>query len=224
MGKTACIFGSTGLTGSKLVKILTVDQRYDKIIQFNRRSVKNTAQQITEILGDFNSLSEFSTMLRADEFYCCLGTTIKKAGSKKAFEEVDLQYPIKIAEIAALNSVNKFLVISSIGASDKSRNFYLNVKGKMEKELKNRLGDKLFIFRPSLLLGNRNEKRFGEQFAGFFMKIFGFLFVAGLKKYKAIKVETVAQAMVNVANSNENRSIFESDLIMEIGKSKYQPQ
>ena len=219
MGKTACVFGATGLTGKHLVNLLSEDDIYDKIILFNRRAVQYASPKILQINGNYNSLSEYSGILKAHDFFCCLGTTIKKAGSKVAFEEVDLNLPVRIAEIAVLNMVNKFMVVSSIGASAESGNFYLNVKGRMELELKKKLGDRLYIFRPSLLLGNRNEDRFGENFAKVFMKIFGFLFVGGLKKYKAIEAETVAKAMVTVANGNFTDSVFESDQIFEIGKS-----
>jgi len=216
MTKTACIFGSTGLTGSHLLSILCADSSYNKIIVFNRLAKDNLPQQVEQIVGDFNSLMQYAEKLKANHYFCCLGSTMKKAGSKEAFEYVDYHLPVKIAEMAYENKADKVLVVSSVGASAKSRNFYLNVKGRMEDKMRAIMNDKLYIFKPSMLLGERNENRLGESFGKILMKALGILFIGSFKKYKAIEAQKVALAMVKVANGNYNQVVFESDEIQNI--------
>ncbi len=217
MAKTACIFGSTGLVGSHMLTILSEDKRYGKIVLFNRSFQEIENAKIEQIVADYNSINQFAIQLKADEYYCCLGTTIKKAKTKEAFEYVDLHLPVTIAKLALENKVPKVLVVSSIGSSSKSKTFYLNVKGRMEEEI-GKLGiEKLYFFKPSMLLGKRNESRLGEAVGQVVMKLFGFLLFGKVRKYKAIEAKIVAKAMVFVANGNFSKSVFESDEIQELG-------
>jgi len=193
------------------------DKRYGKIILFNRSFQKIEHPNIEQIVADFSALNQMATQLLADEYFCCLGTTIKKARTKKAFEYVDYQLPLNIAKLAKENKVPKLLIVSSIGASAKSSTFYLKVKGQMEEEI-GKIGiESLSFFRPSMLLGARKESRMGEAIGKVVMKMFGFLLFGKLKKYRAIEAEIVAKAMVVVANGSFSKSIFESDEIQEIG-------
>jgi len=217
MAKSACIFGSTGLIGSHLLSILLNDNRYDKIVLFNRTLQPVTNPNIVQIVADYGSLDQYANQLKTDDYYCCLGTTMKKAKNRQAFEYVDFNLPLAIAKLALENEVPKLLVVSSIGASAKSGTFYLRVKGLMEIEL-GKIGIKhLHFFRPSMLLGKRNEKRFAESVGMIIMKIFGFLLVGKLKKYRAIKGEIVAEAMVVVANGSYSNISVESDEIQKLG-------
>jgi uncharacterized protein YbjT (DUF2867 family) len=215
--KIACIFGSTGLVGTSLKEQLLNDERYSKVILFVRSELMLTHPKLIQVVGDYNKLEGYSEQLVADEYYCCLGTTMKKAKTKEAFEYVDYQLPVKISQLAVNSSVNKYCVVSSIGASAKSSNFYLHTKGKMEDDILATGIDHLHFFRPSLLLGYRNEKRFGESMAKVFAKLFGFLMIGKLKKYRAIQAKTVANAMIKVANKNTNQRVFISDEIQKIG-------
>ena len=121
--KTAIILGSSGLIGSHLTRMLLEDERYQKIKIFVRRPPLLSHPKLEVIVTDFSHLSALSANMEGDEMYCCLGTTMKKAGSRKAFEKVDLHLPVQIAGLAAASSVGKFLVVSSIGASEKSGSF-----------------------------------------------------------------------------------------------------
>ena len=163
MVKTACIFGSTGLVGSHLLSIISQDKRYGKIILFNRSLQEIEYPNIEQIVADYSSLNQFTIQLKVDEYFCCLGTTIKKAKTKEAFEYVDFQLPLNIAKLAKENKVPKLLVVSSIGASAKSSTFYLKVKGDIELALKKLNFESLIIVRPSMLLGDRKESRFAES-------------------------------------------------------------
>jgi len=148
--------------------------------------------------------------LNSDHIFCCLGSTQKKAGSRKQFEAIDLLAPVKIAEFAAQNNVESYIVISALGAKKDSPVFYNRVKGKMEQEVIASGIKNTKIVRPSLLLGKRTEFRTGEEIGKFLYSLFGVLFIGKLKKYKAIHAFDVAKAMIILAKSNEKKTIFES--------------
>ncbi len=211
MGKIAALFGATGLTGKSLLQQLTKNDDYIKIIVFNRNLQNYNHNKIDEVSLDWNNIERIKNQLIADELFCCIGTTIKKAGSKKAFLHVDFNIPVTLAQIAENNKINKFLIVSSLGANPKSKNFYLQTKGKMEEEVLKFNIPKIYFFRPSMLLGKRNEFRAGEEFGKIAMKIFNPLMIGSLRKYKAIPASIVAGAMIKVASANSSKVIFDSD-------------
>jgi uncharacterized protein YbjT (DUF2867 family) len=149
---------------------------------------------------DFNKLSEWQHRLTGDELFSALGTTIKKAGSKEAQYEIDFTYQYKIAEAAAANGIENYFLVSSAGANAISKNFYFKIKGELEEEIEKLSFKKAVVLQPSLLLGEREEKRHGETIASYLMPplmaIFPFL-----QKYKPIEGSTVAKALLNSANS-----------------------
>ncbi|MCP4521720.1 MAG: NAD-dependent epimerase/dehydratase family protein [Cytophagales bacterium] len=219
MNKTAIIFGATGLIGGELVKKLLEDNRYNKVILIQRRSLGLNHDKLEEKLIDFNNLEKETESLRGDEIFCCLGTTIKKAGSEEAFEKIDLELPERIAKITVRNKIDKILVISSVGSNFHTSNFYLKTKALMENAVGKQLVDTIIFFRPSLLLGNRKEFRFGELLGRIFFPIFHVFLWGKWKKYRAIKAKVVASAMQNVANSSfEGLHYIESDVIKVLGK------
>ncbi|MBI4931574.1 MAG: NAD(P)H-binding protein [Bacteroidetes bacterium] len=124
--KTALVFGATGLTGSYLLKCLLKDSRYEKVKIFIRRENDLPSNKKLEVhIVKISSLEKYTELLRGDDLFCCLGTTISKAGSKEAFRKVDFEYPLKVAEQASKNNISSFIVISSLGADINSSNFYL---------------------------------------------------------------------------------------------------
>ena len=177
MTRTALIAGATGLTGSALLKILENAETYSKIIILTRRPSENRHLKVEEIVTDADSLSLHNTKLIADDIFCCLGTTIKKAKSRDAFKKVDLYYPLELAKLTKQNGATRFFVVSSMGANEKSKIFYSKVKGTLEKELIHIGFNALHIFRPSLLLGKRNEFRFGEYAGTILYKMLSWLFI-----------------------------------------------
>lgn len=218
MEKTAIVFGASGLIGNLLLQKLISDNRYQKIILIVRKSINLEHQKLEEKIIDFNLIEEINS-IQADEIYCCIGTTIKKAGSKEAFEAVDLDIPSKIAQLALNNDIQKLFIVSSLGANLHTSNFYLKTKARMEHAVAKNPIDTVIFFRPSLLLGSRKEFRFGELIAKIFMPIIHVFLLGSLKKYRAIKGKVVAQAMINVANSDyEGLHYLESDQVQKIGK------
>jgi uncharacterized protein YbjT (DUF2867 family) len=173
---------------------------------------------LTQYIVDFDKLETYKELVVGDDFFCTIGTTIKKAGSQKAFRKVDFEYPRQFAAFALQNRVKQFLIISSLGADVNSGNFYLKTKGEIQDFLKDCNFESVAVLQPSLLLGNRTEFRFGEKVGAFFMRTLSFLFLGNLKKYKPIEGKTVAKALLKIAQiNNTGFKIYESDVIQEIG-------
>jgi uncharacterized protein YbjT (DUF2867 family) len=216
--KTALIIGSTGLIGSQLLDFLLESNDYLKVITFVKRDTGIKHPKLTQHVIDFDKPETYKDLVVGDDFFCTIGTTIKKAGSKEAFRKVDFEYPRQFATFALQNKVQKYLIISSLGADAKSGNFYLKTKGEIQDFLKNCNFESVSVLLPSLLLGNRTEFRLGEKVGAFFMKSLSFLFLGNLKKYKPIESKTVAKALLKIAQTNNKGfKIYESDTIQEIG-------
>jgi uncharacterized protein YbjT (DUF2867 family) len=216
--KTAVIIGSTGLIGSELLNLLLESSHYAKVITFVKRDTGIKHPKLTQYIVDFDKLETYKELVVGDDFFCTIGTTIKKAGSQKAFRKVDFEYPRQFAAFALQNRVKQFLIISSLGADVNSGNFYLKTKGEIQDFLKDCNFESVAVLQPSLLLGNRTEFRFGEKVGSFFMRTLSFLFLGNLKKYKPIEGKTVAKALLKIAQiNNTGFKIYESDVIQEIG-------
>lgn len=212
----ALIIGATGLCGKNCLYQLLKDPDYNKIDIWVRKTSGISHPKLTEKVIDFNNI-ESQERTDAQHVFCCLGTTIKKAGNQENFYKTDHDYVIAAANIAARSGAEKFLYISSIGANSNSRNFYLRTKGKTEEDLKKVFKGGLIIFRPSMLMGKRQEFRFGELMGKGFMKVFGFLFMGSMKKYRGIKASDVAHAMIYCAKSGtKGLLILPSDKIQEL--------
>jgi uncharacterized protein YbjT (DUF2867 family) len=217
--KTAVILGSTGLVGTYVLRHLLNDERYHKIICLNRSKIELTHPKFEQHLVHLDRPDTWKEYLHGDEVYCCVGTTIAKAGSRQAFQEVDLDIPTNAAKMAAAHKVHTFLLVSSMGADLASANFYLETKGKAEEAVRSQPFEAIHIFRPSLLLGHRKEFRFGEAIMKSMMRMADPFMAGGLKKYRAIEAETVANAMIRAANQGATGvQVYLSDRIEEIGK------
>ncbi|MTI28636.1 NAD-dependent epimerase/dehydratase family protein [Fulvivirga kasyanovii] len=203
MSRTALIAGATGLVGSQLLDLLLNDPYYEKVIVLTRRLVSKKSDKLVNLLIAFENLDAHAEQLKADDVYCCLGTTMKKAGSKDKFRQVDFAYPYEIARLFHTNGAQQFLLISALGADSNSSIFYNRVKGDVEEAITSMGFRSYHIFRPSLLMGPRQEKRLGEGLGKAFFKVFGFLFAGPLKKYKAIDSAKVAKAMFAIARQNK---------------------
>jgi uncharacterized protein YbjT (DUF2867 family) len=216
--KTAIVFGASGLVGNHLLQKLLNDNYYSKIKAFVRKPINITNPKLMEHIIDFNNLTSHSELLKGEAVFCCLGTTIKKAGSQSAFRRVDFDYPLTIGKLCKANNVKQFLLVSSIGANINSRTFYLRLKAEIEQEIIKIQFNKTSILRPSFLIGNRKEKRPGEGIGILLANIFSFLFLGKLKKYRPIQAESVAKAMIIASQTGiENKvSIYESNQIQQL--------
>ena len=214
--KTALLAGATGLVGSELLQKIINEPAYNKIHILVRKAIESDSDKVVQHIVDFNELDKFEINDSIDHVFCTLGTTIKKAKTKENFRKVDYDYIYELGKKAKQWNTEKFLVVSSLGANAKSPIFYNRVKGEIENTLSELKLNQLFIFRPSLLMGNRKEHRTGEKSAIAVYKIINPLFIGPLKKYKGIQASQVAQGMLQTAlNNKEQFKIFESDEIQK---------
>ncbi|MBN8694246.1 MAG: oxidoreductase [Bacteroidetes bacterium] len=207
--KTAIIFGVTGLTGKALLHNIVEDARYSKIYIVTRRPCGFIHPKVEEILFNYKNFKEMPS-IKADHVFCCLGTTIKKAGSKEAQQIIDRDYPIEIAKYANTLGAEKMVTVSSIGADAKSSNFYLRTKGEMEEGVKSNFKHSVFV-RPSFLLGNREEMRIGEKIGIALFSIINPLLFGSLSKYKGIQVSQLSKAMINACFNKTEEVLYYKD-------------
>lgn len=218
--KTAIVVGATGLTGSLLIPELVKSGLYSGIKIIVRRKTGISFKGLEEIISSFSSAEELAGVMNGDDLYICTGTTIKKAGSVKEMEKIDRDMPVMIARTALAGGVKRIAVVSSIGASVRSRNYYLRIKGEMEDELMQLGVEKLVIARPSMLLGDRKELRAGEAVGKAVMKIVNPLLTGRLRKYRAIHGSMVGKAMIRLLQGNPGLVIAESDDLQKIASEE----
>ncbi|UII57738.1 NAD(P)H-binding protein [Cytobacillus spongiae] len=197
--RSALLLGATGLIGSELLTILLQSEEYEAVTVLGRRELPIQHQKLTQLVIDFEQLSEYRSAFRVDDVYSCLGTTIKKAKSKANFEKVDYEYTITAATLASDEKATNFLTITSLGAHSNSLFFYNRVKGKVEDKLRDIELNCVLICQPSLLLGERDEWRRGEKFAEKVSERLPFLFSGPLKVYRPIEGRRVAKFMYEQA-------------------------
>ena len=203
----ALIAGASGMIGRQLLTQLIHSQQYEQIYILVRKQLPETDPSVIQIIFDFESMSP--PLPFAEHIFCCLGTTIAKAGSKDAFSKVDKEYPLKLAKATKENGAKVFCIVTAGGANPKSFFFYNRVKGEVEEQLKEFQFDHLGIFRPSMLLGTRKENRPLEHAGQVVMTALDFLIP---NRYKAIQGKKVAKAMKKFAILPDQKiRIFESD-------------
>ena len=217
--KTAIVFGSTGLIGGHLVNQLIQDNYYTKIKIFVRSQTSINNEKVEVINIDFNNLGNHKTEITGDDCFFCIGTTKQNSPNKNDYQKVELDIPKEIAQIAKANSVKSFIFISSIYANPNSSGNYVKFKGLVEEELKRLNFSKLGILRPSFLMGKRKENRVGEKIGILTFSVLSPLLFGPFKKMRPISSENVAKAMIKIANSNLEKTVFESNEIVELTSS-----
>lgn len=196
--RTAIVVGSTGLVGGHLLDRLAEDLTWDRVVSLARR--RSGRRGIEERVVEFDRLDEGGA-IACDDVFCALGTTIRKAGSQKAFRQVDLEYVEAVARVTRAGGARQFLLVSSVGADPRARNFYLSVKGQAEVAVREEGFDSVQVFRPSLLLGSRQESRPIERAGMLLARLVRPLTVGALERYRAIPGADVAMAMVAAART-----------------------
>ena len=213
------IAGATGLVGNELLQLALQNELINSIDLVSRRTIKTEHPKLEQHIVDFSDLKNWSCQAPIDTVFCSLGTTIKNAGSQEKFKEVDFEYVINLAKWAESNKVQKFIVVSSMGADAKSSIFYKKIKGEMQEVLSTLHIPSISILQPSILMGNREEFRLGEQIGISIMNILNVLFVGPFKKYKGIHAITVATAMLNLSKMKAPGILISgNDKLFEIAK------
>lgn len=209
--RTALVFGASGLVGGYLVNELLNDENYSSVRIYTRKPMGLEHPKVHEHVIDFNRLGEQGQLIKGDDLFICLGTTIRKAGSVRNVEKIDRNLPLEIARIANANGATRVAVVSSIGANPESGNYYLRIKGEMEEGIRKIPFQQIVIARPSMLLGPRKEFRFGEIAGRIGIQLIGFLLVGSLSKYRGIHGRDVARAMIRLICSDRHDIVYQSD-------------
>lgn len=196
--KTALLLGATGLVGKALLEELLAEPAYERVIVWGRRPTGRVHEKLLERTIELE-LIPIMEEEKVTDVFCCLGTTIRKAGSRDAFRQVDYGYPVSLGEWALQHGAERMLVVSAMGADPGSRVFYSRTKGEMEQALSALGLPLLFLFRPSLLLGDREERRFGEELAARVSKALPFLYAGPFRRYRPVPGQVVAMAMNRAA-------------------------
>lgn len=191
--------GASGLVGGHCLRRLLATGLHEHVVAFVRGPLNVVHKRLEQRTIDYERLGRMSAFPRGQDVFCCLGTTLKKAGSEAAFLKVDYEYVVRLAETSLRTGADHFYLVSAVGADPKSRVFYSRVKGEAEDSVAKLGFAGLHIFRPSFLVGHRPNKRLGEEFGIAAARLFSIALVGPARKYRPIKADTVACAMVYVA-------------------------
>lgn len=215
--RSAIVVGATGLVGSSLIRQLCESDEYISVTAISRRPLTYDHPKLTVKISSFDEIEEKDIEF-ANDFFCCLGTTMKKAKTKEAFEKVDFHYPMNFASLAKKRGIEHFIVITAMGAKPNSLFYYNRVKGKLEEQIKKIGLNQISIVRPSLIAGKRNEFRFGEKIGEWLLKILNPILIGPLKKYRSIEASQVALAMMVIAlyGKKSSFSIYTSDQLQNM--------
>jgi uncharacterized protein YbjT (DUF2867 family) len=202
MEKVAIVIGATGLVGRSLVAQLVEATQITEVVTLTRRPFESASPKVRNQVVKFDQLEESATLFRGDLFFSCLGTTRKQAGSIKAQRQVDLEYQYRAAQLAARSGVRHYLMVSSSGADVNSTNDYLQMKGELEQRVRILPFERISIFQPSLLQGQRAELRWAETLANCTLPLLCCL--PFLHRYRPIPAEQVAAKMIRVSQQAGN--------------------
>ena len=215
MSRTALVAGASGLVGGHLLPLLLADRAYARVVALARRELPARHAKLEQRVVDFGRLDAFSDIPRVDDVFCCLGTTIKAAGSQEAFRLVDHDYVLGLARLGARAGARRFLLVSALGADPASRIFYSRVKGDVEAAVRQLPYEGIQIFRPSFLMGDRPEARIAERLGIQLARVLAPLLVGRLRRYRPIHGADVARAMVQIAKeAPRGPNVFEYDGII----------
>ena len=200
------VVGSTGLVGSHVLKQLS--ERGERPIAVLRSVSDALPKDIQVHQIDFDELLTSGELPLCDHLYLCLGTTIKTAGSKEAFRRVDFDYCVGIAKLAMNAGTSVVSLVSSVGADASSSNFYLRTKGQLEEAIKLLNFSSINIYRPGLLIGDRQEKRSAEKVGQLLSKVIDPFLIRGLSRYRSIKATLLANTMIDNGNKVKGVNYF----------------
>lgn len=200
-----------------MLRLLLDDPGYTRVTVLARRELPLAHAKLTQRLVDFEHLTQLADVPRVHDVFCCLGTTLKQAGSPDAFRKVDLTYVVELGRVAARHRASQFLVVTALGADPGSRVFYSRVKGETEAAVRRLPFDGVHIFRPSFLLGARAERRWGERLGALLTPLVSWALVGALARYRPIRAAALGRAMVRVARDAAGGvHVYESDAIRRL--------
>jgi len=198
----AVVAGSTGLIGKYLLNVLLEDAFYDGIVALTRRPIAIDSPKVEQRTVDYDRLT-VADLAGATHLFCCLGTTLKTAGSREAFRRVDYDYCARFAQLGREAGAVRLMLVSSAGASSKASSLYLKTKGETEDAVSGLGFEALHIFRPSMLMGQRDEERALERFLGGAFRGFEFLMKGALSKFRPMPAGVLSAAMAAAGERGE---------------------
>jgi uncharacterized protein YbjT (DUF2867 family) len=211
MARTALLVGATGLVGDRVLERLLADPRWSRVVVLARRPTRRQDPKLDEQLVDFDRLPPLAGL---DDVFACLGTTIKVAGTQERFRDIDHGYTLAVAKLGFDAGARRVALVSSVGASEGARSFYLRVKGETERDVRAIGFASCVIARPSLLLGPRAETRYGERVGAVVAGLVAPLLQGGLRPYRAIEAGDVAAALVaSVAEGEAGERVLTYDAL-----------
>lgn len=220
MEKKAILAGASGSIGTSLLQQLLTDANYSEVLVIARQKLTVDHPKLKQLIVNFDQLKDHAAEITGTTVFCCLGTTKSQTPDEVQYRKIDYQYPLDMAWIAHKNGAESYHLVSAMGANIDSSIFYNKTKGETEQDLKTVPFRSIHVYRPSLLKGQRTKKRFLEGLMNIIMLVINPLLIGGLKKYRSIKVEDVAKAMLR--QSLEDRKgyfIYESDRIQELSNN-----
>lgn len=213
------LLGATGLIGGHILDYLLQDDAFSSVTLIVRRQIDISHPKVKVEVIDFKDKHQFKSAIEPESIiFCAIGTTQKNVnGNKDKYRQVDYDIPVNAAKFGIEKKCTAFSLVSAIGANSRSSNFYTKLKGEVEDEISSMDYTSLHIFRPSLLLGDRKEKRFGERIAQILMPLVSFLTP---NQYKAIQAKDVAKAILKASkNKSTGQKIFRYKEIQELAQS-----
>jgi uncharacterized protein YbjT (DUF2867 family) len=217
MAYKAIIAGASGLIGSNLLNILLQQQQYSEVVILVRKSLPLKHQKLTQVVADFDKLENYKEIITGHALFSCLGTTKKQTPDKALYSKIDHDYPLALAKLALDSGIDQFHLVSAVGANKNSSFFYPKLKGELEDDIKKLGLSALHIYQPSMLIGERKEKRSLERLAVNIFEAIDPLLIGSFKKYRSVKGITVAHAMFkNSLNTAKGTFIYTSDIIQSI--------
>lgn len=216
LNRHAGIAGATGLVGAELLRQLLENERYAEVTAYVRRPLPDRHPKLRTVVVDFDRLRDAAPDTRIDDAFCCLGTTLRNAGSREAFRRVDADYVIAFAQLMQRAGASCFVGVSAMGASPSSSVFYSRTKGEVEAAVQALGLARTCLVRPSFLVGARAESRPGERAGIAIASVLSPLLIGPLRKYRPIGVRTVARAMIVAALTGRTGPI-ESDELERLG-------
>lgn len=197
--RTALLLGATGLVGGHALRLLARDGRWDRVVTLGRRPMAPASRRHEDHVVDFDRLDEYADLFACDDLFCCLGTTMSQAGSKEAFRRVDLEIPTEAARLAVAGGAAQGLLVSALGADPGSRIFYNRTKGEAEGAFRDVGFEAVQLVRPSLLTGDREQTRRGEQVAEAVLSALRPALAGPLRRLRPTPAADVARALVAIA-------------------------
>jgi uncharacterized protein YbjT (DUF2867 family) len=208
--KKAILFGATGFVGAYLLEDLLHSDNYEKVTVVVRKELNISHPKLEVVIGDFRSLPLIKDKIVADDIFITIGTTKAKTPDKKEYYKIDHDYPVLAAAMAKEQGAKAVFIVTAVGANAASKIFYVRTKGKAEEDIIALDFEQTHIFRPSMIMGNRGEKRVLESIFLKIWRVIDPVLTGGLSKYRGIEGKDIAKAMLKATTTrNEKLKIYQ---------------